>query len=178
MQLSRAAAFSSLIVLVIVASLASLAYPSVSVPFYSTETFVNTSTIASTSTYVNVNTILTWWSYYVTNSYQFYVPGSCWGGGGCFYILSSTVTSQTSTDSTITSSSTNQISVTSQLAYSNELTHTYSANVPVYASLGMNGTEFILVAVLIIVLGVFVIFYSLRDLSRHKTGSITTLPRS
>jgi hypothetical protein len=153
---------SVLIVLIIVASFGSLAYPSINVPFYSTETFVNTSTIANTNTYVNANTISTWLSYYATASYQVPVAGACWGGGGCFYLIWSTVTFQTSTEFTLTTSSTNQITVTSQLTSTNELTHTYSQNIPLYASLGMNDTDFVLIAILIIMMGGFAIFYLRR----------------
>ncbi len=164
---------SVLVVLIIVASLSSLAYPSINVPFYSTETAVNTSTIANTSSYVNANTIWTWSSYFVTNLNQAFVPGACWGGGGCFYIISTTVTFQMSTESTITTSSTNQISVTSLVGYTNELTHTYSQNIPLYASLGLNDTEFILVAILIIVAGGLAIFYSCKGFVRPQRSKLS-----
>jgi len=152
---------------VIAASLGSLVYPSVTIPVYSTETFVNMSTIVNTSTSVNANTVLTWSSFSVTNLYLNY--GACWssGGGGCFYVITTTVTTLMSTQYTITTSSTNQVTITNEYAYTNELTHTYSQNIPLYVSLGMDVTELVLVAILI-VLGGLMISYFQGGIVRRK----------
>lgn len=151
------------------ASLASLMYPSVTVPSYSTETTINTSTIVIASSYVNVNTILNWWTYSVTSLYQGYGPGGgCWGGGGCFYLISATVTNQVTTEYSITVSSTGQMEITNQLAYSKELVHTYSRSIPLYVSFGMNDIDLVLLAALFLVLGAFAVAYYHGSIMRRK----------
>lgn len=176
MQLSRAL-LCGIIIFIIVTSLASLTYPSVTVPSYSTETFVNTSTLVNTNTYVSVNTVLTWWTYSVTNMLQQYVGGACWGGGGCFYIISTTVTNLASTQYTITTSSTNQVTVTNQHAYTNELTLTSSYNIPLYVSLGMNDAELVLIAALIFGLGLVVIYIHGGIVRRGQAKSSEFMPK-
>jgi hypothetical protein len=174
---------SVLIVLVIVASLGSLAYPSVNVPLYSTETFVNTSVLTYPST------VSTWSYSYLTstsesnyyfntygsygcppNSY-WYLPGEgssvCLGWYRTFYTMTTETTIQLVASYEVTSTD------TSYLTNTNELTHTYSQNIPLYAFLGMNDTEFVLVAILIIMMAGFAIFYSRRGFVRPQQTKLS-----
>lgn len=149
---------SGVIVLAVVISLSSLAYPSVSVPTFSTETLANASTYISsyTSNYQNptpttalvpYSTATSWYftAYFLCDPASMACPGPP--------VTTTTTFSEWST-------SFYQVTVTSQWSetfttkYSVSSTHTAFQNVPAYSAIGISDPEFVLLAILIIAAGI------------------------
>ncbi|MGA2783830.1 MAG: hypothetical protein ABSF09_03935 [Candidatus Bathyarchaeia archaeon] len=166
MALSRIM-FSVIIVLVIVVSLSSLAYPSVNTPFYSTQTIVNTSTYRQTLSMTFGVSSYGVSYYYQTTSNPIIIPdlSSCSGPiigplPACYYVIWGTSTKTLSAPVTVTLISTTYATNTNEQTYTNWLTHTQYQKIPLFAAFGMGESQFTIIAVLIIMVGGLVIFYT------------------
>lgn len=173
MPLSRTT-ISIIIVIVILVSLSSLAYPSVNVPSYSTETIVHSSTCAQTFEIMYSISSYGLTYYYQTAVNSIYFPGDCWGSfigpfPPCYYMIPTTSTKTLSTGFTVTS--TTYSSTTSYATYTNRLTHTSSQNIPTYTYLGLSSSPFVIIVALIIVLGCLAIVYP-RKAVRSKLNQV------
>jgi hypothetical protein len=176
MPLSRTT-ISIIIVIVIMVSLSSLAYPSVNVPSYNTETTINTSTYAQTLEIMYSISSFGLSYYYQTAVNSIYFPGDCWGSfigpfPPCYYMIPRTSTKTLSTGFTVTSTSSSYTSTTSYTTYTNRLTHTSSQNIPTYAYLGLSSSQFVFIVALIIVLGCLAIVYPRREAVRSKLNQV------
>ena len=159
--------FCLVIVLVMVVSLGSLAYPLVDAPFYSTQTIINTTTYRQTSSLtVSVSSYGVSY-YYETTSRPIIIPdlSSCSAPiigplPACYYVIWATSTKILSTPVTVTSTSTTYATTTNEQAYTNWLTHTQYQKVPLFSAFGLSQSQFIIIAVLIVVVGGLAIFYT------------------
>ena len=159
--------FSLLIVLLMVVSLSSLAYPLIDAPFYSTQPIINTSTIRQTSSMtVSVSSYGVSY-YYETTSRPVIIPdlSSCsapvigpWPP--CYYVIWATGTKTSSAPFTVTSTAITYTTTTNEQAYTNWLTNTQYQKVPLFAAFGLSESQFTIIAVLIIILGGLAIFYT------------------
>ena len=149
-----------------VVSLVALAYPSISVPVFRTDTIANTTTISSAS-WSTISTTMAGW-----------VPYSTSTGGVIVYDYlcdpSSMACTPTKTYYTTQTLSTyeadtkiSRVTMTTQWVSTNEFesTHTAYRQIPAYAAFGMNDPQFLMLAgfvILILVVGILVIFVRTR----------------
>lgn len=152
-----------------VLTLGSLAYPSVTVSIDSTEIIVISN--ANTSTYFYFNTMSTLRYQSITRTSLVPVPCLQWSTGndiGPRCIWPATFTYAISTQSTTTSTSTS--TSTMESVSTSELVHTHYENVPMYASVSLNTSQFVLLAISIIVAVGLAIFYARRGIAKlHQT---------
>jgi hypothetical protein len=159
--------FSLVIVLVMVVSLGSLAYPLIDAPFYSTQTIINTSTYRQVSSMtVSVSSYGVAY-YYETTSRPIIIPdlSSCSAPiigplPPCYYVIWATSTKTLSAPFTATSTSTSYTTTTNEQAYTNWLTNTQYQKIPLFAAFGLSESEFTIIAVLIIAVCGLGIFYT------------------
>jgi hypothetical protein len=167
-----------IIVLAIAMSLFSLAYPSIATTVYTTEPITDTSTIANIHTFVYPDTITTYASTVeITQGWVSIENTACWPPPDiCIppYVETTAMVFKTRgyTDTTISTSAV-ELTSTSSVRYTHESTHAYSQNVPPYASLGLSDIEFMFVAMLIIMMGGFAIFYSRRGFVRPQQTTLS-----
>jgi hypothetical protein len=159
--------FSVVIVLVIVVSLGSLAYPLVNAPFYSTQSIINTSSYSQTSSLTFGVSSYGVSYYYAMTSNSIIIP-DWWSCSGrmigpfppCYYVIWTTSTTTLSAPFTVTSTSTTYATTTNEQAYTNWLTHTQYQKIPLFSAFGLSQSQFIIIAVLIVVVGGLAIFYT------------------
>ncbi|HKM50727.1 MAG TPA: hypothetical protein VJZ75_06085 [Candidatus Bathyarchaeia archaeon] len=159
--------FSLVIVLVMVVSLGSLAYPLVDAPVYSTQTIINTSTYRQTSSMMVSVASYGVSYYYETTSKPIIIPdlSSCSGPiisplPACYYVIWATTTKTLSTPVTGTSTSTTYTTTTNEQAYTNWLTNTQYQKIPLFAAFGLSESQFTIIALLIIAVSGIAIFYT------------------
>jgi len=162
---------SVIIIIAVVASLGSFAYPTIAVPRQSTESNIGVGTNINTSSYLYPQTISTWsvTSYWyeglaaVYNTACWPPPDRCSPETINAYvrtILAKSIQQVTTTTSTSRVTATNYFSLTSTS------THTYSQNIPLYAYLGFSDSQFAIVAMLIVAVLVLAIFYARKEFLR------------
>ena len=149
-----------------VVSLVALAYPSISVPVFRTDTIANTTTISSAS-WSTISTTMAGWVPYSTSTggvivYDYLCdPGSM----ACTPTKTYYTTQTLSTYEADTKIS--RVTMTTQWVSTNEFesTHTAYRQIPAYAAFGMNDPQFLMLAgfvILILVVGILVIFVRTR----------------
>ena len=156
-----------IILLVIVGSIGAFAYPSVTAPFYSTQTNIDTSTYVQTFTVSNAISSYGVSYYYQTNLNQVIIPdlgGGCSGPGigpfpPCFYAITATGTRTLSVPFTVTLTSIAYATISHEQVYTNLSTHTQYQQIPLFTSFGLSLLQFVIVALLIIVIGAIAIIY-------------------
>lgn len=156
---------SAIILLAVGVGLSSLAYPSATITNFRTDVAIRTdvvitgSTSTSTYAYTITNSIIfpytTAW--YSTNN----VIEGCYGFPSCVQSSWGYTTLFTTSFSTLTTHPV-LVSKSTQMLYQTETlyqTISLQRNVPLYTSLGLSPAEFVIVAILVIVVGGFAILY-------------------
>lgn len=163
LQLSRTIVTGIIILVVflsLVAGLHSLAYPSVQITVLDTETVYGTNSFAYLGTMFTA--ILAPYSTTKTMNSYYYEPGNFPGcdpiAMGCnygfpnyaYYVYSTSTYSKLST-------SFYRTIMTTQSTFTSELTKTNTQNIPMYAALGLNDSQFIILSVLTLLLAAILV---------------------
>ena len=161
---------SSVILLIITASLGSLAYPSISVQFYSTETIMSSTmnrypyTIYSTtsyySTFPQLASILNTDCELISGGFAYppcippYRTVTIYATNTLLSVFATTSTS------------------TMQLAFTKILTQSSSQNVPPYSHLGLSDSQFLTLALLVLIIATLILAY-LHSIEKTKQPKFT-----
>ena len=181
MQLSKTV-FTAIIVLVVAFSLGSLAYPSIAVPVYSTQTLVSNSTVTNVQTSVYTQTVVTSvFVPYLTATVSYYTayflcdPASMACPGPPIF---TTTTYSESSPSLYPIVVTSQVSQTYTTPFSTLSTQTGSQNIAAYSALGVSGLQFSVLAALVIIVVAIALFLVLKRNPRilSKAASASTPP--
>lgn len=172
-----------IIALVIAASIASLAYPSIASTVYSTETIASTNTIFNAYTYTSLYPTTYWtegfYSRTITTE-EGLVNTACWPPPDKCEPLYSAYTLETWTPeiwfgTSTTSTSTYQYAsiFTNYMTNTNEVTHASTKQFPPYVYLGLSDAGFGLVSILILVVGGGIILHSFKGRVRRRQTKLS-----
>jgi len=167
---------TGIIIIVIIAVIGSLAYPSVQVPTYSTATIANTTTYVlsfasstlivapyATSTVTSVT--------YSNNNGNF--PGCDPASMACNYGFVTPYYSYYTQTYSQLQTSFYQATATLQSISTAEWTQTSYQNIPMYASMGLGDSQFILLSVVVIILAAAVILVAMKRLPKSPQNEQT-----
>ncbi|HKM76122.1 MAG TPA: zinc ribbon domain-containing protein [Candidatus Bathyarchaeia archaeon] len=160
---------TGLIVIVTVAVLGSLAYPSVQVPMYSTATLSNTTTniisfASSTLVVAPYATSTVTSATYPNQNGNF--PGCDPASMACNYGFVTPYYSYYTQTYSQLQTSFYQITATMQSVGTAESTQTNYQNIPMYASMGLGDSQFLLLSIVVIILAAAVILVAMKRLPK------------
>jgi hypothetical protein len=167
---------TGLIVIVTVAVIGSLAYPSVQVPTYSTATLSNTTTnviafASSTLVVAPFATSTVSSATYPNQNGNF--PGCDPASMACNYGFVTPYYSYYTQTYSQLQTSFYQITATMQSIGTTESTQTNYQNIPMYASMGLGDSQFLLLSIALIILAAAVILVAMKRLPRPPHGQQT-----
>ena len=167
---------TALIVIVTIAVIGSLAYPSVQVPMYSTATLSNTTTnvisfASSTLVVAPYATSTVTSATYPNQNGNF--PGCDPASMACNYGFVTPYYSYYTQTYSQLQTSFYQITETMQSIGTAESTQTNYQNIPMYASMGLGASQFLLLSVTVIILAAAVILVALKRLPRSPQNQQT-----
>ena len=167
---------TALIVIVTIAVLGSLAYPSVQVPMYSTATLSNTTTniisFASSTLVVAPYATSTVTSVTYPNQNGNF-PGCDPASMACNYGFVTPYYSYYTQTYSQLQTSFYQITATMQSIGTAESTQTNYQNIPMYASMGLGDSQFLILSIAVIILAAAAILVAMKRLSRSPQNQHT-----